>query len=290
MSDEVPMAEDGAVGTVGGLLSRARAAQGLSLAEVANTTRIPIRYLKTIESGDYADLPSPTYSAGFVKSYARLLGLDGQELSDAFRAETGQAAHVHLPASYEPADPARTPPKWLALLALLVAVVGGLAYLYWRGVSEQPVELAATGSDRPPAPIASAPPPAPIDQPPAAPSTAAPSPAASADGGAVVIAADKDVWIKVGERDGATLFMGVLKQGDRFAVPPTSLDPVLTTGRPGVTRVTVGDAAVPMLGDPDRAAKNISLKPDALRARIGGTGPAYPALPAPGQDNAAAPR
>ena len=63
---------------VGERLALVRAERGLTLAEVAAATRIPIRHLKTIESGKYDGLPASTYSAGFVKSYARLLDMNGQ--------------------------------------------------------------------------------------------------------------------------------------------------------------------------------------------------------------------
>lgn len=262
-------------GGVGARLARARADKGLSLADVASATRIPIRHLESIENGDFQGLPAPTYSAGFVKSYARMLDLDGQEMSDSFREEAGQGVQTPYTASYEPADPARTPPRGLALIALLAAVVIGLGYLYWRGSAEDPVTLAAASRDEP-APAPAAAPPAPAASAPAA--VSAPAPVAPA-AGPVVISADKDVWLKVSERGGPTLFLGVLKGGDRYEVPASAADPILTTGRPGVTRVTVGDAAIPTLGDPDRIAKDVSLKPDALRARIGAP-PAVPATPA----------
>ena len=280
MSDEVTDRETGIATGVGPRLARARVEQGLSLADIASKTRVPIRHLKSIEDGVFDDLPAPTYSAGFVKSYARMLGLDGQEMSDAFRAEAGQTTRIAHTSSYEPADPARTPPRGLALLALLAAVVIGLGYLYWRGSAEDPVTVAAASNDQP-APPRVGPAPAPVAAV-ATPVEAAATPPVAPAGGAVVVAADKDVWLRIAERDGPTLFLGVLKGGDRYEVPANTVDPVLTTGRPGVTRVTVGEAAVPTLGDPDRIAKDVSLKPDALRARIAAStaAPNQPAAPA----------
>ncbi|UAK24911.1 helix-turn-helix domain-containing protein [Sphingomonas nostoxanthinifaciens] len=252
---------------VGDRLRAAREAEGLELTDVAQRTRIPIRHLAAIEEGDYSGLPAATYSAGFVKSYARLLGLDGQRLSQDFREEMGGATVVRQNVmTYEPADPHRTPPAGLALVVLLIAIVAGLGYLYWRGSqSEAPTELAATSSDRPATPPVAATTPAP--QP------AAPAPAAPAIGGPVVIGATQDVWIKV-EDSGKTLFMGLLKTSDHFEVPATAVAPMLTTGRPGVTTITVGATPIPPVGDPDRAAKNVSLKADALLARVATPAPA----------------
>jgi cytoskeleton protein RodZ len=251
--------------TIGERLRSAREAQGLSLDDVAARTRIPMRHLQQIERGDYAGLPAPTYSAGFIKTYARLVGLDGQALSDAYRAEIGgipSFAHQTLP--YEPADPRRTPPAGLALLMLVVAVVLGLGYLYWRGSSEQPAEIAAAGPAQAPAaaPARPAQAPAVVSAPPASGST-----------GPVVIAATGDVWLKVA--DGTkTLFMGVLKTGDHYQVPADAVAPTLTTGRPGATQISVGQTPIPTVGDPDRAAKDVSLKADALLARVAAPAPA----------------
>ena len=255
---------------VGEKLRAAREAQGLTIDEIANSTRIPKRHLTMIENGGYDGLPAPTYSAGFIKSWARRLGLDGQALADQFRVEMGGIPIETTQAlPYEPADPRRTPPAGLALLALLVAVVVGLGYLYWRGTAEEPSEVAAAATDTPPpaahpaaAPVATQPGPA------AATAAATPQPT-----GPVVVGATQDVWIKISD-SGKTLFMNVLHPGDHFQVPADAVAPLMTTGRPGHTTVMVGETPIPSVGDPDRAAKDISLKPADLLARVAAPPPA----------------
>jgi hypothetical protein len=81
-----------------------------------------------------------------------------------------------------------------------------------------------------------------------------------------VIGATQDVWIKVSD-SGKTLFMNVLHPGDQFQVPADAVAPMMTTGRPGSTTVMVGQTPIPTLGDPDRIAKDVSLKPADLLAR-----------------------
>jgi cytoskeleton protein RodZ len=268
--------------SVGERLRAAREAQGLEIEEIASRTRIPTRHLQMIERGDYAALPAPTYSAGFIKTYARLLGLDGQALSDEFRDEIGSSGRsVVQTQSYEPADPRRTPPTGLALLALLVALVAGLGYLYWRGSSDQPSEIAAIATDVAPAPAAS---PIPAATAPAPTQQVAPVPS----GGAVVITANQDVWIKVSDT-GKTLFMGVLTSGNRFDVPADAAAPLLTTGRPGATAITVGGTVIPTVGDPKRAARDVSLKAADLLARMSPADSAAPGAPAAPVPNPAGP-
>ena len=259
----------GSVQRVGDKLRAAREAQGLTIEEIANGTRIPKRHLITIENGGYEGLPAPTYSAGFIKSWARRLGLDGQALSDQFRMEMGSLSvepAQSLP--YEPADPRRTPPVGLALLALLIAVIVGLGYLYCRGTAEQPSQIAAVATDQPaaPGPVAA--------QPASTPAQAAP-PAATPPQptGPIVIGATQDVWIKVSD-SGKTLFMNVLHPGDHFEVPADAVAPLMTTGRPGHTTVMVGQTPIPPVGDPDRVAKDVSLKPADLLARVAAPPPA----------------
>lgn len=245
---------------VGERLRIAREAQGMTIEEIAAKTRIPARHLRTIERGSYDELPAATYTIGFIKSWARLLGLDGQALAQEFRTEMGgRPAENVQPLPYEPADPRRTPPLGLAILALLVAVALGLGYLYYRGTAEEATVIAAASTDQP---ATAAPAPRP-----AAPADAAAAPPASPSGGPVVIGATQDVWIKVSD-GGKTLFLGVLKPGDRFEVPADAVAPLLTTGRPGNTGIMVGTASIPPVGDPDRAAKDVSLKPADLLARL----------------------
>jgi cytoskeleton protein RodZ len=255
--------------TVGAELLAARETQQLTLADVAARTRIPLRHLSAIENADYARLPAATYSAGFVRTYARLLGLDATDLSQRFRAElaahepAGQARREEV---YEPADPARVPSLGLALVGVLIAVLAVLGFLYWRGSqSENPAEV-ATAADRPaavPATVAAAPAPPPAAAP-AVTASAAPAPAST---DTAVLTADEPVWLRVSDGD-SKLFEGMLKAGDHFQVPASAADPRLRTGRAEVLKVMVGRATIPPLGPPETLIKDISLKPDALLGHV----------------------
>ena len=247
-------------GDVGTQLRAAREAQGYSIAEVAERTRIPSRHLALIESGQIDALPAPTYSVGFVKTYARLLGLDSQALAGQFRRQISHAAPRETMISpYEPADPARTPSRALAWTCFAIAVLLVVAYLYWRGVTaENGVTLAAQTRDHPAAPALVAPPP----------TAAVVAPPVAGVGQTALLTATAPVWIKVYEFGGKTLFMGLLQPGEHFAVPADAADPRLLTSRPNVLDVTVGATKVPALGAPERRIKDVSLRPAALLARI----------------------
>jgi cytoskeleton protein RodZ len=66
---------------LGETLQREREAKGLTIKTVMEATKISRVILLALESGDRSSLPHPVYTKGFVKSYARLLGLDPDELS-----------------------------------------------------------------------------------------------------------------------------------------------------------------------------------------------------------------
>lgn len=62
--------------TVGEQLREAREGQGLSVAEVAERTKIKVEHVLALESGDYNSFAAPIYIRGFVRTYATLLKLD----------------------------------------------------------------------------------------------------------------------------------------------------------------------------------------------------------------------
>jgi transcriptional regulator with XRE-family HTH domain len=68
------------VDELGNILREAREAKGLTLREVHEEIRISTRFLEALEGGRYADLPSPTHVRGFLRNYARFLGLDSTPL------------------------------------------------------------------------------------------------------------------------------------------------------------------------------------------------------------------
>ena len=254
--------------TVGDRLRAAREKKKLSLDEIASQTRIPLRHLQNLEAGDWSALPAPTYTMGFAKSYASAVGLDRTEIGDDLRAEMGgQRYEAGSPEVFEPADPARTMPKWLVLAAIggIILVVLVMTWLNNRSLSPEetttPVEAPATV---PAAANGAAPAP-----------PAAQQPAASANG-AVVLTATEPAWIQVTD-GGSTLFSGELAAGQTYAVPQTASAPLLKAGKPEALRVTVGSAVAPPVGEAGRVASNVSLKPgDLMRAGQGAA-----AAPAP---------
>ena len=251
--------------TVGERLRAAREEKGLNLEDIAAQTRIPLRHLESIETADWDKLPAPTYTTGFAKSYASAVGLDRTEIGEQLRAEMGGQRPVATTTDvFEPADPARTMPKWLVFgaIAAVILLVLVLSWINERSLSEPDAPENAVAAESP------APAPAP----------AAPAPAATATG-PVVLTATAPAWIQVTD-GGRTLFAGELAVGQSFTVPATATAPLLKAGKPEALRVNVGTAIAPAVGPAGKVASNVSLLPaDLMRApqpAAPGAGPAAP--------------
>ncbi len=255
------------VPSVGERLRAAREEKELSLEDIAAQTRIPRRHLEAIEAADWDRLPAPTYTIGFARSYADVVGLDRAEVADQLRSEMGgQRTSASAAEVFEPADPARTMPKTLVIGAILAVIVLVLA-MSWlsRRSLEQPDEGATN--------TATATAPAPPETPPAA-ATPAQQP--------VTLTATDAVWLQVYEKGGQTFFSGMLQPGQTFAVPPTAAAPLLKTGKPEALRIAVGNTVAPPVGPPATTVADISLLPADLLKTGQAPAPAVaPPSPAP---------
>lgn len=137
---------------VGDVLRGERATMGKSLSDVEKSLRIKAQYLAAIEDGNLAVFDAPSFVSGYVRSYARYLGLDPDAIFTQFCSETGfvpahgmaaaasksgQSAQSQmglggLTSKYMDAQPqsffGRIEPGALGSLAVFVLVLGGLAY------------------------------------------------------------------------------------------------------------------------------------------------------------------
>lgn len=257
--------------TVGNELRLAREEKGLTLEDIAAQTRIPRRHLESLENSDWPRLPAPTYTTGFAKSYATAVGLDRTQIAERLRDEMGTRPAYTTSEVFEPADPARTMPKWLvfgAIAAVLVLVL----LMSW--LNER--SILGTGDAANDAPVAAAAPPQDAPVPAAAPVAQGP----------VVITANEQVWLQV--KDGATtLKEGVMEAGQSFEVPASAQAPVLMTGKPEAIRISVGTADAPPVGPAATTVRNVSLRPaDVMRGPAAATTAPAPAAPAAAQNTA----
>lgn len=260
---------------VGERLRAAREAAGLEIADIAARTRVQPRHIAAMETGDFAALPSITYSLGFAKAYARAVGIDEVETARSMRQEmetagTATPKRVELQ-PYEPADPTRVPTRLLAWTAAAVALLILIGYGVWRSElltggsgqsdAEQAAEAVISGQETPaPAPVAT------------------PAPAPALPSGPVVLTAVDAVWLRITDGEGKRLLEKELAIGERYEVPTDAITPTLTTGRAEALTITVGGVAVPSLGE--GRVEGAGIGAAALAAR--GAAQPVPGAPATG--------
>lgn len=260
----------------GTLLRRAREKRGMSLSEVAEVTRIAQRQLEAIERSDFNALPGTPYAVGFARAYARAVGADEVEVARGVREELGTLDASDRYEAFEPVDPARIPPRGMAWIAAVVALLLAVAYGVWRtqfftASTDEEISDINNRTGQAPSPAAS-----PAEQ--NAPATAGP----------VVLTAVSDVWLRIYDQAGERLFERQMAKGESYTVPPDANNPMILTGRPDAIAVTVGGKPVAPLGPPERTIADVPVSAAALLAR-----PAQPnaagAGAAPGTAAAAAP-
>jgi cytoskeleton protein RodZ len=119
---------------LGETLQRARLARGVTLQEAEAATRISRRYLEALENENFGLLPAPVYARGFLRTYARYLGMEPADLLPLF-----PVGYLDVPL-LEPMPKVTTPRTWpgsgllaAGVVAVLLLVVVGL---YALGGSE----------------------------------------------------------------------------------------------------------------------------------------------------------
>jgi cytoskeleton protein RodZ len=75
--------------SIGDFFKQVRETKGLTVEEVASKTRIRTDFVKALEEGNFAKLPDQVFARGFVRSYARSLGLDEEDAIHRFIQSAG---------------------------------------------------------------------------------------------------------------------------------------------------------------------------------------------------------
>lgn len=145
----------------GNWLRRQRELREISLREIADVTKISIRYLEALEQDRFDVLPAPVFAKGFLREYARYVGLDPDEVVNSYLTAQAAIEPDEIPevrgSQIRHGKLERTSGLLLtAAVVVLLAIVGGLAYYMQRSQDDaepDPPPIAA-----PPPPVQSSPP------------------------------------------------------------------------------------------------------------------------------------
>ena len=230
----LPAEDNAAAESVGGALRRARERRAVSLNEISRELCLKEDTLRALESRQYSALPKVPYCFGFVRTYARALGLDAEEMVRRFKTEIGdkpKATRLSVP---QPLRASRFPGRAVVTVSLFFAAA---AYAGWYLYTAQPDTLIvpATTADAH-APMA----PVPLVDPEMAKrlnaevdaankaraeteltektgaTTSAAPPEKSAG---IVIKAVATCWVYIHDTKGKVVFHKTMQKGDEFKLP-----------------------------------------------------------------------
>ncbi|CAM3868710.1 RodZ domain-containing protein [Vreelandella rituensis] len=142
-NDELPENSVSRVTTSPGeLLRRERDLLGLPLGDVAEALNLRPSVVDGLEHDNYDEIPVPAYRRGYLRAYARHLGMDEQEVLDAYKAQAGSSEPERKVTSIQASRPPSRLGAWLFKLVTLLVIVGLVVVtaMWWqsRGGNEPP--------------------------------------------------------------------------------------------------------------------------------------------------------
>ena len=75
-------------------LTTIRRNRGISLKQIAESTKISMRCLEAIERGDFRNLPGGIYSTSYIRQYAQAIDYDETTILAAYHREMANGTHL----------------------------------------------------------------------------------------------------------------------------------------------------------------------------------------------------
>jgi cytoskeletal protein RodZ len=258
-------------GSFGDWLRRQREVREIGIRDIADRTKISLRYLEAMEADRFDLLPAPVFAKGFLREYARYVGLSPDDVVNhylsvhhpeelAAPSEDPKVRPRQKPGDVSP-SPVRRNWSWSLLLALagllLLLLVGLFAYLSDRHHEEK---KAADARQPAPSGAAAAPPVAALPTPPA------PAPQAGPPASPIEVSLDfsKDCWVEA-VIDGKNHLAELRIQGEALQLEAEK-SIVLTLGNAGAVDVQVNGYPLELNKKDGDVAKNLTIDLDTVQA------------------------
>jgi cytoskeletal protein RodZ len=231
-------------GAFGIWLRREREARDVSLSEIADVTKISKSHLEALEQERFDLLPAPVFAKGFLREYAKYVGLDPDAVVNSYLSAVSEAEPES--AVSERASPSRKSFEWTSgillavALILLLAAVGFLGF--WAERSQAPAPATVPGESSVPAPAAAV-----VSEPPVpAPAASVPDEPEPVPTAPLMVTIDftEDCWVEAAV-DGRRRLSELHIQGESLLIAAQSRVE-LTLGNPGGVEVEVNGKAYPL--------------------------------------------
>ncbi len=119
------------------ILRTTREARGWTLDQVADLTRVRRAYLEAFEQAAYDVLPPRAFAIGYVKAYAKALGLDEETLADMYKRDVSEPhGRLHAPSGASLED---VKPNYRMYILVALGLVA--AVVVWNVVQRKPIDL-----------------------------------------------------------------------------------------------------------------------------------------------------
>ncbi|MFZ3129754.1 MAG: RodZ domain-containing protein [Desulfosporosinus sp.] len=244
----------------GKMLQAAREEKHWSFTDTEEITKIRVRYIQALEEEKYEILPGTTYARGYLRTYAKQLGLNPDEIITLYNSS---AMPELIPVFESPNILTKVRPLWVK-----PAFLGSLAVLIIVLVIA--IALSKSGnnlvdSSYAPAALPSAPQAEETTPSPSVPVVPNPANVAAAtqEGLIVQLVFTQPCWIDV-LVDGQPSLQGTFTAGTSKEVKGTNKIVLVSVGNAGGLSVTLNGQALPSLGKAGEVLRNVVLTKDNL--------------------------
>jgi transcriptional regulator with XRE-family HTH domain len=235
-------------------LRRERELRGIDLREMADATKISIRFLQALEQDRVDILPGGIFPRAFVRQYAKYLGLDPERLVAEFVYAHGGETTPRKD-SRAPVRVDQGAPRGLIIAGVVLGLLGLVGWKVRGQVSRSP-QAATPSMAAPPATFAASAPPL------------------AAGTMVLTVLARRSSWVEA-KVDGTTVLNRVLKDGESQRLEARQ-EVLLSVGNAGGIAVTLNDRPLGPIGRDGEVKKGFAINAQTLPALLAAGAAASP--------------
>ena len=132
----------------GAFLKNERELRGITLEEISGATKIHRKFLIALETNDFDQLPGDVFIKGYIRSYAKIIGADVQEILNSYEESVGKQRRETLAAADPlPAEGTSGPLKLIMSLILLAGL--GIGIYFWTDTTPPSITIQDTEKSEP---------------------------------------------------------------------------------------------------------------------------------------------